>query len=102
MAEKDVHYNLSFYIYNVNVTRQKISFQVAAPKVNNTMVHLMDRNAFWIMVTLCIGRVALWQKVNITVLEIKQRSASFKELWWLLNTFMAKLILVKITLNSLQ
>ena len=63
MAEKDVHYNLSFYIYNVNVTKQKIGFQVAAPKVNNTMVHLMGRNAFWIMVTLCIGRVALWQKV---------------------------------------
>ena len=57
MAEKDVHYNLSFYIYNVNVTKQKISFQVAAPKVNNTMVNLVDRNAFWFMVTLCNGRV---------------------------------------------
>ena len=57
MAEKDVHYNLSFYIYNVNVTKQKISFQVAAPKVNNTMVNLVDRNAFWVMVTLCNGRV---------------------------------------------
>ena len=57
MAEKDVHYNLSFYIYNVNVTKQKISFQVAAPKVNNTMVNLVDMNAFWVMVTLCNGRV---------------------------------------------
>ena len=59
MAEKDVHYNLSFYIYNVNVTKQKISFQVAAPKVNNTMVNLVDKNAIWVMVTLCNGRVTI-------------------------------------------
>ena len=79
MAEKDVHYNLSFYIYNVNVTKQKISFQVAAPKVNNTMVNLVDRNAFWVMVTLCNGRVTLLKKI-ITVLEMKQNSACFNEL----------------------
>ena len=79
MAEKDVHYNLSFYIYNVNVTKQKISFQVAAPKVNNTMVNLVDRNAFWVMVTPCNGRVTLLKKI-ITVLEMKQSSACFNEL----------------------
>ena len=79
MAEKDVHYNLSFYIYNVNVTKQKISFQVAALKVNNTMVNLMDRNAFWVMVTLCNGRVTLLKKI-ITVPEKKQSSGCFNEL----------------------
>ena len=79
MAEKDVHYNLSFYIYNVNVTKQKISFQVAAPKVNNTTVHLMDRNAFWVMVTFCNGRVTLLKKI-LTVLEMKRGSACFNEL----------------------
>ena len=52
---------------------QKISFQVAAHKVNNTMAHLKDRNAFWIMVTLCIGRVVLLKKIE-TVLEMKQSS----------------------------
>ena len=56
-----------------------ISFQVAAPKVNNTMAHLVDRNGFWIMVTLCIGRVALLNKI-MTVLEMKQSSASLDEL----------------------
>ena len=63
----------------LNVTRQKISFQVAAPKVNNTMVHLMDRNALWVMVTLCNGRVTSLKKI-ITVLEMKQSSACFNEL----------------------
>ena len=33
---------------------------------------------------------------------MKQSRACFSELWQLLNIFMAKLILVKITLNSLQ
>ena len=74
---------------------------MAAPKVNNTMAHLVDRNGFWIMVTLCIGRVALLNKI-MTVLEMKQSSASLDELWWLLNIFMAKLILVKITFNCFQ
>ena len=65
----------------LNVTRQKISFQVAAPKVNNTMANLIDRSAFWIMVTFCIGRVALLKKLYIvTVLEMKQSSACFNEL----------------------
>ena len=43
------------------------------------MVHLMDRNAFWVMVTLCIGRVTLLKKI-ITVLKMKQSSACFNEL----------------------
>ena len=37
------------------------------------MAHLKDRNAFWIMVTLCIGRVVLLKKIG-TVLEMKQSS----------------------------
>ena len=49
-----------------------------------------------------IGRVALLKKKIITVLEIKQNRACFSELWWLLNIFMAKRMLVKITLNCLQ
>ena len=37
------------------------------------MVHLMDRNAFGIMVTLCIGRVALLKKnYNCAGNETKQ------------------------------
>ena len=43
------------------------------------MAHLMDRNAFWIMVTLCIGRVAVCKKI-IIVLKMKQSSACFNEL----------------------
>ena len=51
-----------------------MSFQVAGPKVNNIMPHLMDRNAFWIMVTLCIGRVAMLKKIicNCAGNETKQ------------------------------
>ena len=98
VAEKDVRYNLSFYI---QMLLGKKSFQVAAPRVNNTMMHLMDRKALWVMVTLCNGRVTLFKKI-ITVLEMKQSSAYFNELWWLLNIFMAKLILVKITLHCWQ
>ena len=60
------------------------------------MVHLVDRNAFWVMVTLCNCRVTLLKKI-ITVLEMKPSSACFNELRWLLNIFLAKLILVKIT-----
>ena len=44
------------------------------------MAHLMDRNAFGIMVTLCIGRVALLKKKIITVLEMKQSRECFDEL----------------------
>ena len=43
------------------------------------MADLMDRNAFWIMVTLCICRVVLLKKI-ITVLEMKQSSVCFSEL----------------------
>ena len=43
------------------------------------MVNLVDRNAFWVMVTPCNGRVTLLKKI-ITVLEMKQSSACFNEL----------------------
>ena len=43
------------------------------------MVNLMDRNAFWVMVTLCNGRVTLLKKI-ITVPEKKQSSGCFNEL----------------------
>ena len=65
------------------------------------MAHLKDRNAFWIMVTLCIGRVVLLKK-NCNCAGNETKQSCFNDLLRLLNIFIAKLILVKITLTCLQ
>ena len=42
------------------------------------MVHLMDRNAFGIMVTLCIGRVALLKKKNYNCAGNETKQSMFQ------------------------